>query len=67
MKVFASALTLSLVVAFAVLLRSWFAIMREPLRARLEAGAKRREVSLNTEIVERLEQSFAKEDVFGGP
>src|SRR5262245_37131858 len=40
--------------------------MREPLRARLEAGAKRRGVSLNTEIVERLEQSFTKEDAFGG-
>ena len=41
--------------------------MREPLRARLEVGAKQRGVSLNTEIVDRLEQSFAKEDAFDGP
>ena len=41
--------------------------MRELLRARLEAGAKRRRVTLNTEIVDRLEQSFAKEDAFEGP
>ena len=41
--------------------------LREPLRARLEAGAKRRGVTLNTEIVDRLEQSFAKEDAFDGP
>jgi hypothetical protein len=41
--------------------------MREPLRARLEALAKRRGVSLNTELVDRVEQSLSKEDSFGGP
>ncbi len=41
--------------------------MREPLRARLEASAKERGVSLNTELVDRLEQSFTKENSFGGP
>jgi hypothetical protein len=40
--------------------------MREPLRARLEAAAKRRRVSLNAELVDRLERSFAKDDAFGG-
>ena len=40
--------------------------LREPLRARLEASAKVRGVSLNTELVDRLEQSFAREDSFGG-
>jgi hypothetical protein len=41
--------------------------MREPIRAQLEGSAKRRGVSLNTELVDRLEQSFAREDAFGGP
>ena len=40
--------------------------MREPLRARLEAAAKRRGVSLNAELVDRVERSFAKDDAFGG-
>ena len=40
--------------------------MREPLRARLEAAAKRRRVSINSELVDRLEQSFAKDEAFGG-
>jgi hypothetical protein len=40
--------------------------MREPLRARLASAARRRGVTLNTEIVDRLEQSFAKEEAFGG-
>ena len=40
--------------------------MREPLRARLEAAAKRRGVSLNAELVDRLDRSFAKDDAFGG-
>ena len=41
--------------------------LREPLRARLEAAAKRRAVSLNKELVARLEQSFFKDDAVGGP
>jgi len=40
--------------------------MREPLRARLEAVAKGRGVSINSELVDRLERSFAKDDAFGG-
>ena len=40
--------------------------MREPLRARLEVAAKWRGVSLNAELVDRLERSFAKDDAFGG-
>ncbi len=40
---------------------------REPLRARLEAAAKRRGVSLNAEIVDRLKKSMETEDRFGGP
>jgi hypothetical protein len=40
--------------------------MREPLRARLEATAEKRGVSLNAELVDRLERSFAKDDAFGG-
>lgn len=43
--------------------------LREPLRARLEAEAKRNGYSLNTEIVRRLEESIREEDpgarVFG--
>jgi hypothetical protein len=41
--------------------------MREPIRAELEASAKRRGVSLNAELVDRVEKSFAEEDAFGGP
>src|SRR5262245_37633013 len=35
--------------------------MKEPLRAKIEAAAKRRGVSMNAEMVSRLEQSFQKE------
>jgi hypothetical protein len=41
--------------------------MHEPLRARLEESAKRRGVSLNSELVDRVEASFTREDWFGGP
>jgi Arc-like DNA binding domain len=41
--------------------------MHEPLRARLEKLAKQRGVSLNTELVDRIKESFAKEDSVGGP
>jgi hypothetical protein len=37
--------------------------LREPLRARLEAEAKRNGYSLNTEIVRRLEASIRDEDI----
>jgi hypothetical protein len=41
--------------------------MKEPLRAQLEVAAKSHGVSLNTEIVDRLERSERQiEDVFGG-
>ena len=44
--------------------------MKEPLRAKIERAANRRAASLNAEIVDRLEQSFVKEDAkydeFGG-
>jgi hypothetical protein len=44
--------------------------MKEPLRADLEEAARLRGVSMNAEIVARLEQSFEQkqrlEDVFGG-
>jgi hypothetical protein len=43
--------------------------MKEPLRAELEKAAKRHGLSMNAEIVRRLETSFAQEqrlaDVFG--
>ena len=39
----------------------------EAQRARLEKAAKARGVSMNAEIVERLEQSFQTEERFGGP
>jgi hypothetical protein len=45
--------------------------LREPLRARLEAEAKRNGYSLNTEIVRRLEGSIRDDDlgaiIFGDP
>jgi hypothetical protein len=45
--------------------------LREPLRARLEGEAKRKRISLNKELVARVEQSFTKDDAiteaFGGP
>lgn len=37
--------------------------MRETLRAKLEAAAKRKKVSLNSDLVGRVERSFANEDV----
>ena len=37
----------------------------EKLRLRIEAAAARNEHSMNAEIVQRLEQSFAKEDQAG--
>ncbi len=36
--------------------------MREPLRARIDDAAQRRGVSMNAEIVERLERSFLIQD-----
>ena len=45
--------------------------MKEPLRAKIEAAARARGVSLNAEAVDRLEWSFVEEDFrfedFGGP
>ena len=40
--------------------------MRESLRGRVERAAKRRDVSLNAEAVDRLEQSFAEANLMGG-
>jgi hypothetical protein len=42
--------------------------MREPLRAKLETAAKARGVSLNTELVERLNRTFSSaiENALGG-
>jgi hypothetical protein len=40
--------------------------MKEPLRARIEAAAQDRGVSLNAEAEGRLERSFTDEDRFGG-
>ena len=39
----------------------------EEQRARIEKAAKSRGVSMNTEIIERLERSFEIEDRLGGP
>ena len=39
----------------------------ETLRARLEKSAKSRSVSMNAEIIERLERSYEIEDRLGGP
>ncbi len=41
--------------------------MKEPLRARIEKAAKDRGVSLNAEIVDRVEKSFLKADALGNP
>jgi Arc-like DNA binding domain len=41
--------------------------MPEALRASLEEAARPRGVSVNAEIVQRLERSFAEEQGFGGP
>jgi hypothetical protein len=41
--------------------------VREPLRAKVEKAAKARGVSMNAEMVARLERSFATEEVWGGP
>ena len=40
--------------------------MKEPLRAALEEAARQRGVSMNAEMVARLEASFEQEDRFGG-
>ena len=40
--------------------------MKEALRARIEKAAKASRVSMNSEILERLEQSFQIENRFGG-
>ena len=41
--------------------------MREPLRAKLEKAAKAGKVSLNNELVARVERSFSEDEAFGGP
>jgi Arc-like DNA binding domain len=41
--------------------------MKEQLRARLEEAAREHGVSLNAEVVTRLERSFAQEEAFGSP
>lgn len=41
--------------------------MKEPLRAEIERAAKRRGVSMNTEMVDRLEQAYRAEEALGGP
>jgi hypothetical protein len=40
--------------------------VKEPLRAALEQAAEQRGVSMNAEIVRRLERSFTEEEGFGG-
>jgi hypothetical protein len=40
--------------------------LREPLRAKLERAARDHGVSMNAEIVGRLERSFARDEEFGG-
>jgi hypothetical protein len=37
--------------------------LREPLRAKIEAAAKRRSGSMNAEMISRLEDSFAKQTI----
>jgi len=41
--------------------------IREPLRAGLENAARKRGVSLNTEMVERLARTLAEDETYGGP
>jgi hypothetical protein len=41
--------------------------MKEPLRATLDEVARQRGVSMNAEIVARLERTLGEEDRFGGP
>jgi len=41
--------------------------MREPLRRQIEDAARRGEVSMNAEMIDRLEKSFRRETEFGGP
>jgi Arc-like DNA binding domain len=41
--------------------------MKEPLRAALEGAAKERGVSMNAEVVRRIEQSFRQDQQFGDP
>ena len=40
--------------------------LREPLRAKLEAAAKKKGISLNKELTFRVEQTFIKDDALGG-
>src|SRR5688500_1280952 len=40
--------------------------LKEPLRKALDEAARQRRVSMNAEIVARLERSFEAEDRFGG-
>lgn len=41
--------------------------LREALRAQIERAARQRGVSMNAEIVSRLEDSFRVDDLIGGP
>lgn len=41
--------------------------LKEPMRARIERAASKRGVSMNAEMVDRLERSFGQDDSFGGP
>ena len=41
--------------------------MKEPLRAKIEEAAKNHGVSMNAEMVSRLDQSFIEEQSLGGP
>ena len=37
--------------------------MREPLRAKLESAAAKKGTSINSEVVDRLERSFERQDL----
>jgi Arc-like DNA binding domain len=41
--------------------------MKEAVRRKIEKAAGANEVSMNSEVVRRLEQSFSNDDRFGGP
>jgi hypothetical protein len=41
--------------------------MKEPLRAKIEEAAKNHGVSMNAEMVSRLNNSFTEEQTLGGP
>lgn len=41
--------------------------LKEPIRKKIEIAAKDRGVSMNAEIVTRIENSFSIDDSFGGP